>query len=46
MYVGEKVNVFRGRWFSVSMFNLLSKTSLIGNAVTILVRKQQNGKLR
>lgn len=31
-------------WFSVSMFDLLSKTSLIGNAVT-LARELQNRKI-
>lgn len=35
-YTGEKVNVFRGKWFL--------KNSFIGNAVS-RVREQQNGKL-
>lgn len=40
-YMGEKVSVFRGKWFSVNKFDLLSKTSLTGKAVT-LARELQN----
>lgn len=31
----EKVSVFREKWFSVNMFDLPSKSQLIGNAVTL-----------
>lgn len=32
--MGEKVNVFRGKWFSVNIFDLLSETSVTGKAVS------------